>query len=431
MDIYNWDMVCAASCAELNKKLKSASREAFGEFSWSDDEGNQISGEFDGWEIVPGGDAQRINIITPLCTGRLQATILGKPVDVAVDGLCPELQVELAFVNAGNGDNTTHLKFNFAHVSKTRVAVTAGNGSVVVLNPDTDQLFPASEAIIPELYSDTMAQMLVAMRDKITFILAEVMDIPAGNDTSWMKPVLMAYAYNEKLSGELGCLAVLCTLDDADDNGYEPLGPVPERQLIFDSALVREGGSMGFMLSRHMFMKRIVLPGLPGVLEGSSLSQYYLDGSDVIRNNGGISLSPLDGYTPWFTSFAMEVIDDRIVLNNASGRCDVVSYSSYVSFDLAATYAPRLNSVGGQSQVSLEGVTTPVLNVEIHDTAAKVFWIFGGWVVDALVHGIRDGMNNLLFVFSQRINFDIWPVTFSTDARYSSCGLAGNFFMQD
>jgi hypothetical protein len=73
MDNYNRDMVCAVSCSELNKKLKATSREAYGEFSWSDGEGNEISGEFSGWEIVADGDAQRINIITPLRVGRLQA----------------------------------------------------------------------------------------------------------------------------------------------------------------------------------------------------------------------------------------------------------------------------------------------------------------------------------------------------------------------
>lgn len=431
MDIYNWDMVCAASCSELNKKLKTVSRDAFGAFSWSDGEGNSISGEFDGWEIVAGGDSQRINIITPLRTGRLKAKILSRHVDVSIDGLCPELQVELVFVNAGNGDNTTHLKFNLVRVSKTDNPVTAGDGSIVVLSPDATRMFPASESIIPRMYCDMMAQMLVARQGKLAFILAEVMDVPVESSVSWMKPVMLAYAYNEKLSGELGCLAVLATLDDVTDEGWEPLGPGPQRQLIFDSALVREGGSIGFMLSRHMFMKRVVRPGLTSVFKGSDIRQFLLDGNNVIRNNGSISLNRLDGYTPYFNSLNVEVLDNRIVLNNASGRCDVVSYSSYVSFDLSAIYAPRLTQTDGRYTLSLESVNRPVFNCEAHDTAAQVFWIFGGWVVDALVKGIKSQLDYLLFEFGYRMNFDVFPVTFSTDAGYSNCGLADNFYMQD
>lgn len=427
MDIYNWDMVCAVSCAELNKKLKIASREAFGPFSWSDDEGNKISGEFDGWEVVAGGDSQRINILTSVSTGRLEATVLGQRVDKSVDGLSPELQVELAFVNAGAGDNTTHLKFNLARVSQ-KTPVMAGGGSVVVLNPDTTRLFQDSDAIIPLMYCDMMAEMLVAMQDKLAFILAEVMAVPAESDASWMKFHILQYAYAETLSGEPGSLAVLGKLDDDELIPYS----LDDLQLIFDSSLIREGGSIGFMLSQRMFMKHAVLPGLSSVFRGSDISQFKLGRDDnAIKNNGGISLNRLDGYIPWFNSLNVEVLDNRLVLNNASGRCDVVSYSSYVSFDLSAIYAPRLIVAEGGYTLCLEGVNRPVFHCETHDTVAQVFWIFGGWVVDALVKGIKTQLDSLLFNFGRRVNFDVFPVSFSTDARYSNCGLADNFYMQN
>ncbi|MFJ3358453.1 TULIP family P47-like protein [Serratia liquefaciens] len=426
MDIYNWDMVCAVSCAELNKKLKTASREEFGQFRWTDDEGNKISGEFEGWEIVAGGDAQRINIMTSVSTGRLETTVLGQKIDVSVDGLCPELQVELAFVNAGAGDNTTHLKFNLARVNK-KISVTAGSGSVVVLNPDTTRLFPDSDSIIPLMYCNMMAEMLVAMQDKLEFILAEVMVVPAESDASWMKFHLLQYAYAEKLSGELGSLAVLGKFDDDELVPYS----LEDLQLIFDSSLIREGGSIGFMLSQRMFMKHVVLPGLPYVFKGADISQFKLDRDDnVIKNNGSVSLNRLDGYIPWFNSLNVEVLDNRLVLNNASGRCDVVSYNSYVSFDLSGVYAPRLAVNEGGYSLCLEGVNRPVFRSETHDTVAQVFWIFGGWVVDALVKGIKSQLDSLLFYFGNRMNFDVFPVSFNTDSCYSDCGLAENFHMQ-
>ncbi|EPY7114104.1 TULIP family P47-like protein [Klebsiella variicola] len=425
MDIYNWDMVCAVSCAELNKKLKTASRDTFGEFSWSDSEGNEISGEFKGWEIVPGGDAQRICIITPLSAGELTVPALGKN-KIPVASLCPELQVELAFVHAGNDDNTTHLGFNLAQVSKKDDPVTAGHGSVVVLDADVNHLFSDADVLIPELYCDMMAEMLVAMKDKLAFIFAEIMDIPAVSDISWMKPHLLQYAYNEKISGCLGSMAVLAILAE------NPSPPSPgELQLVFDSDLIREDGSMGLMLSQRLFMKYVVLPGLPGAFAGSDTSQFLLMDNNVITNNGSISLNRLDGYTPYFNSLDVRVLDDRIVLSNASGRCDVVSYSSYVSFDLSAIYTPTLAAAGGRYSVGLESVNRPVFYCEAHDTAALVFWVFGGWVVDALVKGIKSQMDSLLFESGYRMNFDMLPVTFSTDARYSNCGLAGNFYMQD
>lgn len=422
MDMYNWDMVCAVSWRELNKKLKAASHNAFGEFSWSDDEGNAISGTFSGWEIVPGGDSRRINIITPLATGRLKIPAMGK--DVAVDGLCPKLQVELTFVKPANSENT-RLTFNFARVDKKTRVVRAGKGSVVVLDADVNQLFPASGAMMPQLYCQMMAEMLVAMRDNIEFFFAEIMDIQPGSDVSWMKLCRFQYACNETIKGEPGCIAVLGIL--ADNPSPPRPGSLP---LIFDSALIREGGCIGFMLSRRMFMQHVVLPGLPDVFAGSDTSQFCLD-DDVIRNNGDISLNRLNGYTPYFNRLEIAVLDNRIVLNNTYGRCDVVPYSSYVSFDLSAVYIPQLSTRSGRYMITLASVNRPVFSSEAHDTVAQVFWIFGGWVVDALVQGIRSQMHDLLFESGHRMCFDVVPVKFSTDAGYRECGLADNFYMRD
>jgi hypothetical protein len=426
MDIYNWDMVCAITCRELNKKLNVSVSDSFGAFSWTDGVGNQISGSFDRWEIVPGGSSQRINIITPLSAGRLKASVLGTEVDVAVDGLCPLLQVELAFVNAGNNNNDTHLTFNFAQVSSRNAVVRAGEGSVVVLEADTNQLFPGDDAIIPQLFCQLMAEMLVAMRDKFEFIFAQLLTIPDDSGVSWMSLHRLGYAYNEKISGELGSLAVL----GISENNPHPPHP-DELQLIFDSSLIRESGSIGFMLSRHMFMENIVLPGLIDVFQGSDIRQFLLDENDVIRNNGLISLNKLNGYTPYFSSLEVKVVDNRIVINNTYGTCDVVPRSSYVSFDLSAIYAPRLSAKAGQYRLILDSVNEPVFNSEGHDTAAKIFWIFGGWVVDALIQGICSQMSSLLFRFGHEIDFSIQPVIFNTDEDYSESGLAGNFYMRN
>ena len=421
MDIYNWNMVCAISCRELNKKLKTVSHNAFGEFSWSDKEDNAISGTFSGWEIVPGGSSQRINILTPLTTGRLKLPALGK--DIAVDALCPKLQVELTLVKPINSENTV-LRFNFSRVDKKTLNVRAGRGSVVVLNADVNQLFPASEAIMPQMYCQMMAEMLVAMRDKIEFFFAEILTIPPGSDVSWIQLRQFQYACNENIKGEPGGIAVLGMLADT------PSPPRPgSLPLLFDSTLIREGGSVGFMLSRRAFMRHVVLSGLPGIFAGSDTSQFCLD-HDVIRNNGNISLNRMNGYTPHFYHLEMAVLDNRIVLNS-QGRCDVVPNSSYVSFSLSAVYIPQLSIKGGQYVITLASAQKPVFSSEAHNTVAKIFWIFGGWVVDALVQGIRSQMHDLLFEFSHKMCFDVEPVKFSTDASYRECGLADNFYMRD
>lgn len=401
MDMYHWDVVCAMSCRELNKKLKASVCGAFRHFSWSDEAGNQISGVFAGWEIVAGGDAQRLNLIAPLIAGKMKASVLGKDVDVAVDGLCPKLQIELAFVSGGS--------------------------RIVVLDSDMTHLFSGGDTFIPILFCELMVKMLVSRRDEIASIFAKILAIPEKSEVSWKKLQRCQYAYNETISGELGCLAILGILES---NASPP--HADELQLVFDSSLVSERGNIGFMISRHVFMKNVVLPALPEVFKGATANQFFLANNDVIRNNGNISLSKINGYTPYFNHFEMEIVDSRLNMNNARGRCDVVLNSSYVSFNLSAAYIPQLFVVDGVYRVNLVSVTRPVLNCQGHDTVAQIFWIFGGWIVDALIQGIRSQMEHLLFEFGNGgISFDIYPIKFSTDSYYTECGLVGAFFMRN
>lgn len=420
MDMHNWDIICATRCSLLNDRLKEEVHNNLGAFSFTDQAGNQISGEFGGWEIVPGGDAQRINIITPIVKGTL-VMAGARDKSISVDRLCPQLQIELAFVSAGNGNNDTHLTFNLRKVCLAG-EVKAGEGAVVVLNADTTHVF--QNALIPNAFCEMLAQMLVNRRDDIGFIFAELLDMDGGS--TWMKLHQLNYTYSEHITGALGSLAVLGILAD---NPYPPSSG--DLQLVFDSALIPEGGSCGFMVSQAAFMRNVVLPGLPTIFAGSSEKHFFLDSDGVIHNSGSIPLNSLNGYTPYFNSLRVQIIDTRLVFSNASGRCDVVYDSSWISFDLSGTYTPSLTRDGGLYHIGINALTGPDFSVAKHDTAALALWIFGGWVVDALLEGIKSKMKNFLWSFDgYGMSFDILPIQFSTGADYTDCGLAENFWMR-
>lgn len=421
MDMHNWDMVCAVRCSRLSDRLKEVVHQNLGRFSFTDPAGNQISGEFGDWEIVPGGDAQRINIITPVAAGSLVMADAGGQT-ISVDGLRPKLQVELAFVSAGSESDSTHLTFNLRKVCQPG-EVKAGEGAVVVLDADTTHLFSAP--LIPQGFCEMLAQMLVARRDDIGFIFAELL-APEG-DSAWMKLHQLSYAYSENINGENGALAVLGIL--ADNPSPSSSGDL---QLVFDSALIREGGSCGFMVSQAAFMRHVVLPGLPAIFPGSSAGHFSQGTDGVIRNSGNIPLNAINGYTPYFTTLSVQVVDNRLVLSNASGRCDVVYDSSWLTYDLSGTFTPVLTRDGCLCRIGMDAVTGPDFSIAKHDTAALVMWIFGGWVVDALLEGIKSQMDTFLWSFgSYGMSFDILPVRFSTGADYTACGLAENFWMRD
>lgn len=266
--------------------------------------------------------------------------------------------------------------------------------------------------------------LLVTRRDDIGFIFAELL-APDG-DSAWMKLHQLSYAYSENINGENGALAVLGILAD------NPTPPSSEDlQLAFDSSLIQGDGKIGFMVSQKAFMRHVVLPALPAVFIGSSVEHFSLGDDGQINNHGDIPLDAIDGYPPYFNSLNVQIVDNRLVLSNASGRCDVVYDSSGNTFSLSGTYTASLSRDGEAYRINFDAITGPDFSISKHDTAALAFWIFGGWVVDALLEGIMSQMKHFLWSFKDhRINFNILPVRFHTDVDYTTCGLAENFWMR-
>ncbi|HGJ5859703.1 MAG TPA: TULIP family P47-like protein [Arsenophonus nasoniae] len=424
MDMFNWDLVCAASCTSINNKLKTAQDLLIKNFSYTSENNSTINGEFDSWQIVPGGSSQRINFITPIKSGRLSTTIAGKRIEVAVNGICPKIAVELQFVGS-NDINKTQLKFNCQQVVQEKKDVFSGAGSVVILDDDINNIFPADERIISEMFSALMAEMIVANKEQLQFVFSDLISLPEDNN-GWLQTHIIQYTYNEPINGELGALAVLAILD------CNPNPPnLADLQLQFDPALMRSTDSIGFAIAKWAFLKHVILAGLPEIFKGANRNHFKLVENNVIRNNGNIPLNPINGYTPYFENALVQIVDDKIVINNTSGRCDVVYNSSYVTFSLSGIYSVSLQRQNNRIKVSLNSVSTPSFSASVYDPLALAFWIFGGWVVDALLRGIKSQMEYLLWSFGYYgLEFDVFPVTMNVVADYKECGLAENFFMR-
>lgn len=175
-----------------------------------------------------------------------------------------------------------------------------------------------------------------------------------------------------------------------------------------------------------------LVSSLPSLFEGASTGQFLAGDDGVIHNNGRIALDDFRGYTPYFTSLDVQVVDDRLVFSNTAGRCDVVYNSSWVSFNLSGSFSTSLTQDGSVYRIGIDAVTGPAFSIEKHDAAALAMWIFGGWVVDALLEGIKSHMNSFLWSFkNHEVKFNVLPVSFSTGSAYTACGLAENFWMRD
>ncbi|MDE9553222.1 TULIP family P47-like protein [Xenorhabdus bovienii] len=424
MDMYNWDIVCAASCESINEKLKESMELLINRFSYTS-ESSFIEGEFENWQIVPGGSSQRIYFITPIKTGRLSTIISEEKIDIKVDGICPKIEVELTFVGTDTDINKTQLVFNCKTVTSTKDDILSGDGSVIIIDDDINNIFPDDKRIASEIFCQLMAEMIIENKEQLKFIFSNLVNLPQEQN-DWMKTHIIQYSYNEHIDGELGELGVLSILNS---NINPPR--LSDLQLQFDPILIRKGDSVGFAIAKWAFMKYVILPGLPKVFNGSNINHFKIDDHNIIHNNGSIPLNKINGYVPYFENATIQIIDDKILISNATGRCDVVSGSSYVTFSLSSVYSTSLQKNNNRPKIGLDTVSPPEFTSVAHDSLALTFWILGGWVVDALIQGIRSQMNELLWSFGDHgIEFDIFPIDMNINVEYNECGLTENFYMR-
>ncbi|WP_119711195.1 TULIP family P47-like protein [Arsenophonus endosymbiont of Aleurodicus floccissimus] len=144
-----------------------------------------MNGEFASWQIVPGGCSQRIHFITPIKSGRLSTTIAGKKIEVAVDGICPKIEVELQFVGS-NDNNKTQLKFNCQQVTRAKMDIFSRGGSIVILDNDINNIFPEDEKFISEMFSALMAEMIVANKQQLQFAFSDLVSLPEDKN-GWLQ----------------------------------------------------------------------------------------------------------------------------------------------------------------------------------------------------------------------------------------------------
>lgn len=328
MDMYNWDLVCAASCASINNKLKTTQDLLINTFSYTSENNSTINGEFASWQIVPGGSSQRINFIIPIKSGRLSTTIAGRKIEMAVDGICPKIAIELQFV--GSDDlNKTQAQFNCQIVAQAKKDVFSVGRSIVILDDDINKIFPPDEKYLSEIFSALMAEMIMANKQQLQLVFSKLISLPQDK-TGWLQSHTIQYSYYEPINGELGALAVLAILD------CNPNPPnLADLSLQFDPALIRSSDSVGFAIAKWAFLKHVLLAGLPKIFKRIDSHHFKLA---YVEND------------------TVKIIDNKIIIN--------INNAHFVS--LSGIYSVSLQRHNNRFKVSLNPVAAPLFNAEVN-----------------------------------------------------------------
>jgi len=302
MDSNGWDVVYACSGNYINKQLASSQDEYIQSFAY-EDSAIKMSGSFGIWQIVPGGSGPILQFNTPITQGSV--TIKSTNETIPLDGAIPLVQMQLSVIKAPPGEDITHnLVFNCTILGKGNGDTTSG--AVTVIDPDTSGNLQKEKdgALAAALLVTGLGNCFLQNAAQLGFVFANVLPVPTGQNSDWLTPKAMAYAYQQPSNNTLGGLAILGLLDSTD------MSNLPR---YFDSNLLVQK-DFGFILSARPFMQNVIMPALPAAFGGNALiNDFALNSDNIIVQSQPFSLDDvkvgLINYSPDVTSLSFSIED--------------------------------------------------------------------------------------------------------------------------
>jgi hypothetical protein len=388
MNNYGWDVVYACSGEYLNRQLAENAGSLIQSFSY-EDAAIKLSGNFGTWKIVPGGSGALLQFLTPLTTGQVYFKELDET--VSLDGVVPLVQMQLQLPKGTDQQVVRSLVFNCTAVGKRTGDTTPG--AVTVINPDTSGILakhpkandPGAKIAAAALAAG-LGAVFVQNADQLTFVFADLLPVPTGQNADWLAPTVSAYAYQQPVDNSLGGIAVLGMLSATSINNMP---------LTFDSALLLDR-DFGFVLSGNAFMKNVILPSLPSAFQGNChVNDFNLNADGSITLAEGFSLNSvkvgLINYTPSVTAVNYHIDDTTMrcyvaTSTDITGLTDAYVTNSVTSnnqsaFDLSSrtiSFLPDPNKSTTQDthipcwEKALGGLTLGIMNVVIEAVSLAI-----------------------------------------------------------
>lgn len=344
MEIYDWDVVYACSGSYINQQLALNRGRYIQSFEYEDSV-MEVKGAFDAWKLVPGGSEGLLQFECPIESGHI--LIKDNELSIDLEGTIPLIQMQLKLIK-GSSQKVSHcLVFNCTAVGKQKDDTTLG--AVTVIDPDVTGTLKKHQhgGLAAELLVTGLGQCMVQNASQLSYVFADVLPAPTGNDSAWLTPKELAYCYQQPDDGSLGGVAILGLLD---------AGEIKNLPRNFDSDLLLKK-DFGFALSAKQFMAHIILPTLPSSMGGNAqANDFSINAGGDITLNHSFDLDKvkvgLVHYTPKVKSLSFQIEDEFM-------RCYVATKTDITG--LSGAYVT--NSVSSKNQSSFD-VNTRTISFE-------------------------------------------------------------------
>ncbi|MDD3247228.1 MAG: TULIP family P47-like protein [Methanosarcina sp.] len=310
----NWDTVSICRVTALNARIKNQKTYP-ADISYTESS-LSLSGNFDAWQIVPGGDGRNVKLKLPMKSGTYVGMDFGKGTSFDLANVSVDIYVKLNYLPVPEPtakDGTYDL-----HVNTTKVSESEPIASVISLDDPSETIDNLNKSILRGLFEKWLN--LSENLEKFNTLFATVLINNMGEkseDFKWLRATSISYAYTDKNTEDSSIFGILCMTNNRSAAGLPNQLPAVDLQQD-DNAV--------FLISREIFVKYQLIPSLPYVFSDSPDAQYIVDeaGTTVTTHNlkmDNVKVGAID-YHPVAENFEI-CFDETFIRTSAKIRTNI------------------------------------------------------------------------------------------------------------
>lgn len=434
MDTKGWDVIFACSTNTANQQLAKHMQEETVSFYFNKNGKVIFNGNFAPWEIV-GGSGKLLRFKTPIKQGTMK---IGDDTSIDLTGVCPEMELQLTFIENVSIAGISNLTFNFTVHGKNPGDQT--KGAVTTISPDTSGKLDALDdgSMAESILRQYLPDIFIANRQNLAYVFAEINLVPP-NSASWLTPIKFDYIYTHSETG-YDTIAILGVTKDRD------ISRLPRE---IDGSLFDTQYEVYNLISEGMFLENIIMPTLPNAYGNGATSDNFVynsksDTIGVINNKGELSCPTvkwgLTHYYPKINSLEIKVDNDKVV-NSVDGYFDITGLANaYVTYSIISKNEFQFNK---PDTVSFLNDPNPTTNYEKH--IPWYDWVFGAIggpviiiIVDSVIALVTDSLSKSVssstFGSVTDILAKVAPIVVKwqgvDDIIVEDCGLQQSFYIR-
>jgi hypothetical protein len=438
VDTFGWDTVSVLAADTVNGALAGHAGELVMAFDADPGTDPPVTarGVFASWQIMPGGTEQLLYLGLAVESGTLSVGVGSGP-RIAVEfvsrmresdasthdlaGVTVVVAINLRVLH-NSGEEKATLRFDLTRPGYTLPPAGPGCVTPVTVIDPGGKLSVAAKSLLGMAIADD----LVRKSDRVHYIFSTISLVPPGTD-SWLAPTVSDYSYGARESGGRPFLGVLNMTEGRPATGHP-------RQI--DPTALREDMSASFVISRDLFLRRVLLPALPTAYRTGADSFVFDADRHMIRNTREFEAfsvrSGLIDYHPRIVSFELRVEGDSL-RSSVAGTCDM-----YAGIGMSFTINSVNRAVFDPATRRLAFATDPNPRSSHTSDVPWYFWFLGPLVVgitelcvkvisDSIAQQLTDLLRGALSITESAPKIVTWTDTDGFDVHVA--GLDGALYI--